>query len=209
MSAPPSSAIEQLGKSSRRAAFVSFLGIGLVLVALIYSVVHLTSLKKQLDDELKNKKVELLEFDKQIQEKQLQVKVLNEVVASAASTNSEATKQAYQSALESNPGAADLLPRVSIQLRDQAQLPRARTVANALLNEGFSVPEFEVLGAKGTVHTYLRYFQNTPQVVKDREHILKILKGLNVHIEEQDFSQPEDSTTQQSRQYELWFGKDF
>ncbi|HTC74452.1 MAG TPA: hypothetical protein VK684_02670 [Edaphobacter sp.] len=212
MSAPSSSAIEQLRKSSRRAAVASLLGVGLVFVALIYSAVHLRSLKAEIDDanaELRTKKEEMAKLDKQIQNKQFQVKVLNEVVANAAQGNSAATKQAYQSALQSNQGAAEVLPRVYFQLRTQAQMPRAKAVADALIAKGFSVPEFEIMYPHGTVHTYLRHFQNGAIVDEDRARILEVLKDLNVKVEEQDFSGSQDPSTKQPRNYELWLGQEF
>jgi hypothetical protein len=212
VSPPSPSAIEQLRKSSQRAAVVSFLGVGLVFVALIYSAVHLRSLKSEIDAanaELKTRKDELGQLDEQIRNKQLQVKVLNEVVASVASGNSAATKQAYQSALQSNQGAAEVLPRVYFQLRTQAQMPRAKAVADALIAKGFSVPEFEIMYPHGTVRTFLRHFQNGPIIDEDCARILEVLKDLNVKVEEQDFSNSRDPSTKQPRNYELWFGPDF
>jgi hypothetical protein len=212
MSTPSSSAIEQLRKSSRRAAVASFLGVGLVFVALIYSAVHLRSLKSQIDSanaELKTRKDELGKLDEQIRDKSLQVTVLNQVVASVAQGNSAATSQAYQSALQSNQGAAEVLPRVYFQLRTQAQIPRAKAVADALIAKGFSVPEFEVMYPHGTVRTFLRHFQNGPIVDEDRARIMGVLKDLNVKVEEQDFSDSQDPSTKQPRHYELWFGPDF
>jgi len=212
MSGPSSSAMEQLGKSSRRAAVVSSLGVALVLVALIYSAVHLRSLKSEIDAanaELQARKDEVGKLDEQIRKKQLQVNVLNQVVATVASGNSEATKQAYQSALQSNQGAAEVLPRVYFQLRTKEQLPRAKAVAEALIAKGFSVPEFEIMYPHGTVRTFLRHFQNGPIVDEDRARIMEVLKELNVKVEEQDFSDSKDPSTKQPRNYELWFGPEF
>ena len=212
MSPPSSSAIEQLRKSSQRAAVVSFLGVVLVFVALIYSAVHLRSLRSEIDGanaELTARKGELGKLDEEIRKKQLQVNVLNQVVATVASGNSAATKQAYQSALQSNQGAADVLPRVYFQLRTKAQLPRAKAVADALIANGFSVPDFEIMYPHGTVRTFLRHFQNGPIVDEDRARIMNVLGELNVKVEEQDFSGSKDPSTKQPRNYELWFGPEF
>jgi hypothetical protein len=101
------------------------------------------------------------------------------------------------------------LPRVYFQLRENEQLPRGKSVASALITEGFSIPEFEIMGSKGTVHTYLRYFQHGPKVEEDRAHILKVLRSLEVNVEEQDFSDSNDPSTKQPRHYELWLGRNF
>jgi cell division protein FtsB len=213
MSTPSSSVIEQLTKSSRRAGIASLLGVALVFVALIYSAIHLRSLKMQIDaakNDLTARQAQLAKLDDEIRSKQLQVNVLNQVVATVASENSAATKQAYQSALQSNQGAAQVLPRVYFQLRTKAQMPRAKVVADALIAKGFSIPEFEIMYPHGTVRTFLRHFQNGPIVDQDLARIMEVLKQLDVKVEEQDFSDSKnDPSTKDFRNYELWFGPEF
>ncbi len=221
MSAAPST-FEELKRSSQKSAVTSLLGVALVVIALLYSTVQLRSLKLAIDHakaELSKANSQLLDrqdaiarLDKEINEKQIQMTVLNSVVTNLGSAHPKETGQAYRSALKANPGADEALPRIYFQLRSEEQRPCAQKVAHALIAGGFSIPEFEVMYPHGTVRTFLRHFQNSQTTNEDLARIVKILGSLNVTVEEQDFSGKESKDSAEGlkvRNYELWFGPEF
>jgi len=210
------STIEQLGRSSRRAAVVSLLGAGIVVAALIYSFVNLRHLQREnskAEAVLKDRLTRIEALDKEIEIRERQLKILNEAQAQlGASTDTQLSKeadQALQVAIQSNAQGEYVLPRVYFHIREQRQREKLKALTDALIAKGFSVPRIIFVGANAPVETQLRYFQQGEQESEDRTQILKALRSKGLKIEERYIPPSVELVRIRPRHYEVWFGTDF
>jgi hypothetical protein len=208
--------IQQLGRSSRRAAVVSFLGVLIVIAALIYSANHLRNLQQQnnkAEAELNDKRTKVESLNKEIEMKQTQLKILNEAQAQlGASVDPKLANeadQALQAAILSNAKAGDVLPRVYFHIREERQRENLKPLVDALIAKGFSVPRVIFVGTNAPLETQLRYFQRGEQESQDLTQILAILRDKGLKIEDRYIPPSAELVRIRPRHYEVWLGKDF
>lgn len=208
--------IEQLGRSSRRAAAVSLLGVGIVVAALIHSAIHLRDLQREnnkAEAELKERLTRIETLNQEIEMKERQLKILNEAQAQlGASADTKLAKeadQALQAAIQSNAQAEYDLPRVYFHIREERQREKLKPLVDALIAKGFSVPRVIFVGTNAPVETQLRYFQRGEQEDEDQTQILRALRSKGLTIEERYIPPSPELVRIRPRHYEVWLGKDF
>jgi hypothetical protein len=208
-------AIEELGRSSRRAAVASLLGVLIVLASLAYSGWKLHALQGKVetaDQELKSKQQQIQDLDADIKVKQMQAQALQRTLLRAGSASPESgaqVQQALSAEIESRPETAKFLPRVWLHIREESQRAKAKPVAEALVAAGFSVPGIEFVGKKAPDKNQVRYFEKTDQATSDCKAITDTVAKLNLTFERQYIAPSADLVPIQPRHYEIWFGKDF
>ena len=138
------------------------------------------------------------------------LKDLNEGDAS-----SEITKSILKTAEEQNktltetPSTAALQPRVYFQLASNGQRARANKIAEALRNNGFIVPAFEVVGASPSTNQ-LRYYKTTGDADQDNKNKRELALAKIREADPQGWSLtalPASSTVRPNH-FELWFAED-
>jgi hypothetical protein len=102
--------------------------------------------------------------------------------------------------------AAQVPPRVYIQIVNAGQRPRAADVARRLQAKGFLVPGVENVERKGIrqSHSDVRFNPGDEMAAADTASIRDVLGGFGVKLREVKLA---DNT--RPRQYELWLGDDF
>lgn len=214
--------IEQLQRSSHRAAAGSFVAATIVIASLVYSAANLHSLQEKREalekanretDQLLQEKQELVKrLDLQIAEKQSQNQVLQTTLLQVGSSSTESAKQtnlAIRNAIEAHPETAQLLPRVYLHIRKETQRAKSKTVAVALVAGGFSVPGIEFVGNKAPRENQLRYFEKNEQGTKDGIAILQVLEKMNVRVNPVYIPPNPTLGPMRPRHYEIWFGPEF
>jgi len=138
------------------------------------------------------------------------LKDLNEGDAS-----SEITKSILKTAEEQNktltetPSTAALQPRVYFQLASNGQRARANKIADALRNNGFIVPAFEVVGTSPSTNQ-LRYYKTTSDADQDNKAKRELALAKIREADPQGWSLtalPASSTVRPNH-FELWFAED-
>jgi septal ring factor EnvC (AmiA/AmiB activator) len=205
--------IEKLVRASRRSALVGLLGLLVVILAGGYSYYELSSLQEQieqkksqlegLNDELEEKKKQVDEVSKKLDEMSKKLDVLNSALYEVGTTNPGLAKQALNKAIESEPDAAGVLPRIYIHIRAESQRSRAKQVADRLREKGYVVPGIEILVNIGPSTTQVRYFRGSEE--KRANEIVHILKELKVDDAEVKYIRGYETSVRRG-QYEIWFG---
>jgi septal ring factor EnvC (AmiA/AmiB activator) len=208
-------AVEQLGKSSRRAGIASLLGAIIVVGSLVYSALKLHALQQSVqaaEQELEAKKKQLQGLDAEIKEKQAQAQALQRTmlrIGSASTQSGQQVQEAFRAEIASRPETAQLLARVWLHIRDESQRAKAKTVAQALVTAGFSVPGIEMVGDKSPKENQVRYFEKNDQVTKDCDAIVDVAAKMNITLKKQYIPPSPDLVAIQARHYEIFFGPDF
>jgi septal ring factor EnvC (AmiA/AmiB activator) len=208
-------AIEELGRSSRRAAVASLLGVVIVLASLAYSGWMLHGLQEKVekaDEQLKSKQQQIQDLDADIKVKQMQAQVLQRTLLRAGSASPESgaqVQQALSAEIESQPETAKFLPRVWLHIREESQRGKASRVADALVAAGFSVPGIELVGKKAPDENQVRYFEKTDQATNDCKAITDAVGDLKLTFEKRYIAPSPNLAPIHPRHYEIWFGLDF
>ena len=101
--------------------------------------------------------------------------------------------------------AAQIPPRIYIQIANDNQRARAAEVTRLLQDKGYIVPDIEVVGKRAPSVSQLRYYEGT-YVEKDISDIISFLRGAGIKVER---TRPFQSDKVRSRLYEIWFAPDF
>jgi hypothetical protein len=104
--------------------------------------------------------------------------------------------------------AAQVPPRVYIQIMRAGQRARAAEVSRKLQAQGFLVPGVENMERKGQrqANSDVRFYGNDPAAAPDVENIRAILGGFGVKLKTIALNA---SGAVRPRHYELWLGDDF
>jgi len=203
--------LEKLGKNSRRYAFMSLGGFLIIIIAFLYSYKQLSSLediKEQklaeiadLDKKKSDLETQLEEVKSNLTTAKSQAQILNSVVGKVSRSDTGA-QSAIQQAIDSNPTAAGVVPRVYIEIRDERQRERATQIAKVLEEHQYLIPRFETVGRNMPDKPQIRYYRESEATeVKD---IIKILKTINLQVEGRLMTGT--SEVARPRHYELWLG---
>jgi conflict system STAND superfamily ATPase len=139
------------------------------------------------------------------------LKDLNEVQDSS----SEITKSILKIAEEQNKtltetqSPAALQPRVYFQLASNAQRARANKIADALRNNGFTVPAFDIVGTSPSTNQ-LRYYRTTGDVDQDNKAKRELALAKIREADPQGWSLTPlpSSSAVRPNHFELWFAED-
>jgi hypothetical protein len=208
-------AIEELGRSSRRAGVASLLGVLIVLASLGYSAWKLQALQGKVDaadQELKSKQQQIVGLDADIKVKQMQAQALQRTLLRAGSASPESgaqVQQALSAEIDSQPETAKFLPRVWLHIREESQRAKAKPVADALVAAGFSVPGIELVGKKAPDENQVRYFEKSDQATSDCKAIEDAVGKLNLAFEKRYIAPSPNLAPIHPRHYEIWFGPEF
>lgn len=137
------------------------------------------------------------------------LKDLNEGESSSQITTSILqTAEAQNKTLTETPSTAALQPRIYFQLASNNQRARANKIADALRNNGFIVPAFEVVDTSPSTNQ-LRYYKTTDETEQDKNNREQAL----TKIREADGPSWQlrplpSSSTVRPNHFELWFADD-
>ena len=194
--------------------FFALLGYGAYkLYSINKDIAEKTKKAADLEATSKSRQKEIDDLELKIQSKQdeiakleLKSNALSEVIANA---DQQSVRQAVNEIIMSKPLTAAALPRIYIQIRDEAQRRGAQYIASKLQENGFIVPDIENVGDKTSGSTTLKYFRQNPDEAADVKKIVEILQSEKVKTGIQYISGFEASNKIRSRHYELWCGSDF
>jgi flagellar motility protein MotE (MotC chaperone) len=213
---------------------MSFAGIGVLVVTLIYTGLKIRAAQRVLEqtaDRLSTTKQELqttesklnrikeerANVEKALDSKKKELLALEaklrvfqnaQLAIGSSSSCGKIAQAAFKSAVESSPKTALILPRVYEQIANESQRLRAKVVADKLSARGYIVPGIEYVGAKAPRETQVRYFKDfeQEQTKKDVADILGTLAAAGVQATAVPIKGYETSTKIRQRHYELWFG---
>jgi hypothetical protein len=204
-------AVEKLSRNSRRYAFLSLAGFLIIIAAFLYSfkqLSHLESIREQklaeiseLDNKKSDLETQLTEVEERLRTANQKAQILNSVVNQVSRTDKGA-QSTIQQTIESNPAAAEILPRVYIEIRDEGQRARATEIAKVLEEHQYLIPRFEVVGENMPNKAQVRYYRESETA--EVNAIVQILKGVNLQAEPKLMTGISDKA--RPRHYELWLG---
>ena len=100
--------------------------------------------------------------------------------------------------------AAEIAPRVYILIHEVAQRATARSAADYLEQQGYSIPFIRGASAKVS-QNQVRYFEGPADERHEAEKIVELLKAKDVVAKAVAMPRPTNAALFRPRHYELWF----
>jgi hypothetical protein len=204
---------EQLAQKSRVVAFWSALGAFIVLSALVYSSVHLATVRTQTEEAdatLKAKQSELDQAEARLNNIKAQLAKAEQtaqvygLTLSAVSESPEKTTAAFRNAISQVPDATG----ITIQVAYKSQLPKAIEIAAQLRKLGYEVPPdqaIEVRGVHISDNNYLRYFFQSDETLANQ--IASRVTAMGVNVEPFSLVGAKDLGEVHPKNFELRLGR--
>jgi hypothetical protein len=207
---------EELARKSRTIAVWTAVGTVLTLSALIYSSVHLASVRKQTKDaeaSLKAKQSELKELDARLQRVNAQLTKAEQtsrvygLTLSDISVNSpEETNAAFKLAVSQIPEAVG----ITIQIAYKSQLSKAMEIASQLRKLGYEVPPdrtIEIRGEHISNDNYVRYFFDSDATLA--RQIAEQIKTMGINVQPYSLVGAKDLGEVHPRTFEFRLGRQY
>lgn len=197
--------INKLEKSSKTSLVISSLGLLLIIGALIYSFIKLSSLQNEitiLDGKKNSLKTEIDSLSKLKDTLQTRLTISNTANLSEGIIDKEELEQNLTDT------TASVAPRIYLHIKNESQRRKAKEVGMMLQKNGYVVPGIENVGNRSPQVTQLRYFTNSKQEQEDLKQILGLFNKSSVRVVEQ-FVRSNQRIKIRPRHYEIWFGSDF
>lgn len=200
--------IDGLAKASRRAALMSLAGAIIVIASLAYAFQHLIALERAIEEKkhelvsLKNRKQDLIKENEALEQRNA---LLRTALETAGGRNPSLMKQALDSAAQSYPQAARLVPRVYLHIARQNQRERAQAIQVQLRDAGLVVPGIEYVGAQSPKVSQLRYFHESDEEEKQVQALASKLETQGVKLQLIRIKGYDDIAP---GSYEIWLGRE-
>jgi hypothetical protein len=203
---------EQLARRSRVVAFWSAVGALLTLSALVFSSIHLASVRgktQEVETRLKAEQAELEQVETRLEQVKAQLKRTVDVYGltlNLVSKSPEGTTAAFKQAVSQVQGAAG----ITIQIAYKNQLDKAKDIASQLRTLGYEVPPdqtIEIRGAHISEGTYLRYFFQSDEALANQ--IVNQIKGMGVDVQPYSLIGAKDLGEVHPRNFEFRLGQKY
>ena len=125
-----------------------------------------------------------------------------DLLTEASRVNTDLGKSIAE-AVTNDPGIADRVPaRVYIEIESQQQSEKAKSIRSVLENNGFIVPDFEVVDFRAPRGNEIRYYREVDRQGADQ--VVSLLKNLQLEVKTVYLKGYETSTKLRPGHYELW-----